>query len=245
MTLVGEIDKNHDSFLSDWTKQSHLNWNEISKNKALVLSYRRICAFSAIRSQIIEHIVSAEVHAFALEAHNDAIVAHILASTGAWRASLQSLRSFVENALNCAYYMDHPIECRLWSKGGNRLTFSDLHTYFSKHPDLVNYPISSTGIEQLKSEYSELSKAVHGSARSFRMTEGTKGILLWSTDKKDVGMWSARETKAHESICLIYAYLFSDKLNGTKLPSVRSALNLAISKKKATELKKHVGISIR
>ena len=244
MSIKQEIKINHDKFFKDWTKQAPDNWKALSGNAIFEESYRRLCVVSAFRSYLIEPTTSKSVQAFSLEASNDAITCHVLASIGAWRSSLQSLRSYIENILCCLFYKDHPVELLLWERGRNRLSFVELHSYFVAHPYLIGIPLSASGLEQLKNEYSELSKAVHGSAQSFRMTDDAGKILLWDTSAVKAAAWSTRERKVHESVCLLVAYLFKEQLQGTRLPQVRDLLELVISKTKAANLKKYGSIKI-
>ena len=45
----------------------------------------------------------------------------------------------------------------------------------------------------MKAEYSMLSKAVHASATSFRMTDKGTVTSLWSSDRIKLGSWKSRE----------------------------------------------------
>jgi hypothetical protein len=244
MTLVTEIKQNFETFFADWTKQAPVNWKALQGNKVFEESYRRLCCVIAVRMELLEPKVSKSAYAFALEANNDALTSHVLASIGAWRPSLQALRSYIENMLCCLFYMDHPVELALWSQGKNRPTFSDLHSYFVAHPSLSGIGLAVSGLEQMKKEYSDLSKAVHGSAASFRMTDGAGKILLWDATIPRASQWSTRERKTIESVTLLITYLFSQELQGARLPKVRELLSFAISKNLAQELKKRAKITI-
>jgi hypothetical protein len=179
-----------------------------------------------------------------LEAHNDALVSHVNASVGAWRSALQALRSSIENTLCAIYYNEHPVELELWSKGQFRIGASDLLTYGHKHPRLSALKNNVSGLASLASEYATLSKAVHGSAANFRMTDPVGSILLWSTDPVKASMWSTREKNVVEDICLLMSCLNHTRLDGTKLAPLRSVLGFAVSASKRTELKKQLKITI-
>lgn len=148
---------------------------------------------------------------------NDALVSHVSASFGAWRSSLQALRSCLENALCSIYYKDHPVELLLWAQGRYRIGFAELHRYLSEHPSLVKYELHLTGLDIIADEYATLSKAVHASAASFRMTDPASMVLLWSNEPAKIGMWAARERKVLEGLSLLMICMHSERLQGTLL----------------------------
>src|SRR4051812_49353560 len=108
--LRDEIDANRASFFNNWTREAKKNWTALAKDKAFTESYRRLTSLQALKTLVVESQYSQQSAQFFCEAHNDALVSHVSASIGAWRSSLQALRSCIENSLCATYYRDHPIE---------------------------------------------------------------------------------------------------------------------------------------
>jgi len=242
--LEKELAANFQGFRADWTVQASANWKALEPLDVYEKSYRRIACLHALKNEIVLPNFSEGSAAFFLEAHNDALVSHVNASFGAWRSALQALRSCIENSLNAIYYRDHPVELELWGQGNFRMGFSELLSYVERHPKLSAFHNTKTGVQFLHDEYATLSRAVHASAVDFRMTESAAAVLLWNTDKARAGKWSSRETKVIEGICLVFAFIFSEKLTGTQLSNLRSMLNFAVSASKKTILKKDLKITI-
>jgi hypothetical protein len=243
-SLENEIDTNHQAFFRDWTAQATRNWGALRNNEVYRSSYRRLCALQAIKSHIVVPNYSQGSAAFFIEAHNDALVSHVSASIGAWRAALQSLRSCIENVLCAVYYREHPVEFELWSVGKFYISFAELIRYAERHPRLNELGTQITGLAVLHSEYATLSKAVHASAVNFRMTDPVSAVLLWSTDPVRAAMWSAREKKVIEAICLLMICLHSQLLQGTRLTPLRNVLRLSISTANRTRLRQRVRVNI-
>ena len=242
--LSEELSLNAAAFRDKWTADITDNISNLSNDGRFLESYSRIAALQAIKSWIVGQGYSSDAVCFYAEAQNDALASHVFASMGAWRASLQSLRSSVENMLGSHFFNDHPVEFRLWSKGTYKLGFTDTVAYFSKHPDLEGIEASLSGIEILKQEYSTLSKAVHGSAVAFRMTDSAARLLLWSTDPARLGAWSTRQKKVIEGLALLAVCLHHEKLAGTAMPQLRSMLGYAISDHNRAKLKARLHIII-
>jgi hypothetical protein len=206
-------------------------------------SYRRVTTLQAWRSVVLEELLDREALAFFLEAQNDALASHALARVGMWRSALQSLRSCIENVLTCTYYMDHAVELRLWLVAGHRLNFSDLLTYFERHPDLAPLPQVATGLSVLGQEFATLSRAVHGSAASFRMSAAGKPEL-WNAEPAKLGAWATRESKTLTAINVFLLALFREHLSGTKKTPVRQAVGAIFSKAKSEELRRHLKVTL-
>ncbi|MBI2805144.1 MAG: hypothetical protein HYX68_09205 [Planctomycetes bacterium] len=240
-----EIDQNWQVFHQQWTSQIASNWAQLKGSSSIFVdSYRRLSSLNALRVYVVEKKLDKDSAAFFLEAHNDALVSHVSASFGAWRGSLQSLRSCVENTLCALYYKDHPIELEQWKTGAHRIGFSDLMAYMERHPALSGVDKTLTGLEMLAQEYSLLSRAVHGSAATFRMTDQINRILLWSTDPARAGMWQTRERHVVNGICLLLIAMFRNEFVGMKLQNVRDTLYYAISATARSKLKTALKISI-
>lgn len=198
----------------------------------------------ALRSSLIQKHCSTGAVAFFVEAQNDALTSHVLASFGAWRSALKALRSAIENVFGCLYFKDHPIELKQWEAGSYRLGFSATHKYFLDHPHLATVPASLTGLGDIKAEYATLSKAVHGSAKNFRMTNDAASLLLWSTDVAKLSSWDTRHRKVIEALCLLTVSLFADRLQGAGNAQVRAMLGHAISTGRRKQLKETLHIHV-
>lgn len=242
--LENELDANHAAFFADWTKQAAQNWRALKAEAAFRLSYRRLSCLHTIKNEIIVPNYTSESAAFFFEAHNDALVSHVAASFGAWRSALHALRSCIENVLCSIYYTDHPIELRLWTDGKFRIGFTALLEYLRSHPTLSKIDPGLSGLDRLRAEYSVLSQAVHGSAANFRMTDSASSILLWSTDRAKLGMWSTREKRVFEALSLLMVCLHSDALQGARLNALRSMLYFTIRPARRTALQTSLHVSI-
>lgn len=206
-------------------------------------SYKRLVSLQAWRT-FLETKVSSDSLAFFLEAQNDALVSHVLARLGSWRSALKSLRSCLENVLYCLYYMSHPIELELWHQGNHRLAFAALADYFEHHPRIIKLSNNITGLPIIKTEFSTLSKAVHASAKGFRMTVDASETLLWSAQKISLGMWCTREASVLTALNLLLLTLFKDELQGTSHQNLRKAVSLAIPHSKHSTIKSTLQITL-
>lgn len=242
--LEKELEINHKAFFADWTGQAAKNWGALSSKAQFSKSYRRLCCLNALQQAVVLPKFSSGSAAFFLEAQNDALVSHVNANAGSWRTALQALRSCLENVLCSIYYSQHPVELDLWARGKFRISYSELHKYMAQHPSLSSLSTSLSGLDSLKSEYEVLSKAVHASAASFRMTDGASKVLLWSTVDARLGAWSTREKHVVEAICSLLVCLFPEGLQGAKNPQLRTILSFAIGASRRKLLKSGLGITI-
>jgi hypothetical protein len=242
--LQDEIDANHEAFFKSWTAQAKRNWKVLESDDRFRISYQRVTALQAIKAHLVVPHYSVPSAAFFIEAHNDALVSHVSASIGSWRLALQALRSSIEHTLCAVYYRDHPIELKLWTMGKFIIGFSDLIKYAEKHPSLASISNQLSGLDTLRSEYATLSKAVHGSAVNFRMTDPASTVLLWSIDPIKAAMWAAREKKTIEAICLIMISLHKELLQGTALTPLRNVLHFSIGAAKRAKLKAKLRVHI-
>lgn len=242
--LQDEIDANHLAFFKDWTAQATKNWKALEKNTAFQASYRRLSALQALKTSLIVPNYDNGSAAFFFEAHNDALVSHVNASVGAWRAALQALRSAIENVLCAIYYHEHPVELELWGQGKFIIGVSELLKYFEKHPRISRLGENVSGLGNLRSEYATLSKAVHASAENFRMTDPVSSVLLWNTDPVKASMWSTREKRTIEGICLLAVCIHSRLLEGTQLTPLRNTLAFSISASSRTQLRQTLRVNI-
>ena len=206
-------------------------------------SYRRVASLQAWRGHLETRISEGSL-AFFLEAQNDALTSHVFASLGSWRSALKALRSCIDNLLFCLYYKDHAVELRLWHEGKHKLTFAEHFTYLDNHPDRVIVP-QIDGIPVLRAEYATLSKAVHASAKSFRMTDNIKETLLWSDAKPQQGMWQTREQVVILNMNLCLLALFRADLAGAAASNLREAVGLVVPQTRFAEIKTHMNVVLR
>ena len=243
--FLNEVDENFLKFTDKWAEELESSRNKLSKNKNKYRdSYRRLVSLQAWRSELLEASLSKGSLGFFLEAQNDALVSHVFAHFGAWRPALQSLRSCIENSLYCLYYMDHPVELELWRSGRHRLSFSKVYDYLLKHPLIDPVSKNVTGLDLLKKEYETLSKAVHASAESFRMTSEDEGTNLWISADNKLNQWQTRERNVITGINLILLTMFKKSLQGTALQGLRKAIGLSLSESRAKSVKTHLKINI-
>lgn len=206
-------------------------------------SFLRICTIQACRVHVIKNDVSIGAQAFFFEAQNDLLASHHLARCGANRQALKSLRSAIENVYFCLYYKDHPIELEKWESGTHRAGFTELHSYLEGHPHL-GQPLSASALAALKDEYATLSKAVHGSAKQFRMTKNLEEITLWTADAAETGKWGTRQRIVIENLNSLLACMFHSKLQGAANSPLREVLALTLGQKRKASYKKELSISL-
>jgi hypothetical protein len=131
-----------------------------------------------------------------------------------------------------------------WEVGQHKLGYSELHNYFESHPALNGIGESLTGLGPLKGEYSTLSKAVHGSAKIFRMTQNLTDIRLWGDDPASVGKWATRERTVIGNLNLLLAHMFRDQLIGAGHRNLREVMGLVVPKASRIHLKSALGITV-
>ncbi len=242
--LSDELDANAEAFRLKWKQDLDDNLAALGADDKFVKSYRRIAALQALRTSLVVPLYGADVGAFFVEAQNDALTSHVFASFGAWRSSLKSLRSCIEDTFGALYFKDHPVELQLWEQGNFRLGFTATHKYFVDHPDLKLCKDGVSGLDAIKEEYATLSKAVHGSAKGFRMTESAAGLLLWNTQNSKLGAWETRHRKVLEGLCLLVVSLHASKLQGAAHASLRAVLGHAISSNRRNQLRDQLHVHI-
>lgn len=242
--LLKETEANFKAFDADWRKELERVATELAKDGATHLnSYRRLVSLQAWRSFLETRISEASL-AFFLEAQNDALTSHIFANLGSWRAALKSLRSCIENVAFCLYYKDHPVEFQLWEKGKHKLPISDYIAYLDNHPQRVTEQ-KVDPMPHLQAEYSTLSKAVHASAKGFRMTKDVKTTLLWSETAASLNQWRSREAVVITNLNLLLLAHYRDQLAGAAEPGLREAIGLAVPAALFPEVKTHLSIVLR
>lgn len=244
--FINEVDQNFDAFFDALPKNVASTSNSLSSAKErFSQSYRRIISLNAWRGILLEQLIESTAEAFFKEAQNDAIMSHALARQGAWRVALMCLRSCIENTLSGLYYHEHPVELRQWHSGNHKLGFSELISYIVKHPSILDIGEQQSGVETLKSEYSTLSKAVHGSSQSFRMTKSgvVQGLNIASIP--DLGAWLTREKQTLAGINLLLTTFFRSHLSGAAHLNLRKAIGLAIPVSQHEAIKLNLGVKLR
>jgi hypothetical protein len=208
------------------------------------LAYARLTTLQAWRSYVLETQLSANAIGFFSEAQNDGLTSVAQVTSGLWRPSLNALRSLLENVLHCFYYADHPVEYRLWEKGDYKPPFQKLFDYFEKHPDLATIPTGLAVIPELRKHYSELSEAVHSSAKKSRMTDDLNQTQIWKTSAADIGKWSTLQKNLLRDVNLMMIALFREQLVGAKVKGLREALALAVPQGKDVLIRGSFGVRI-
>lgn len=239
-----EIANNFSNFKAKWQTELSTVQSALATSEAIYLkSYQRLTSLNAWRELLLENELPSEAHNFFCESQNDAVSSHVFAYLGSWRAALQFLRSCIENVFFCEYYKDHPIELRLWAHGRHQLGFNEMMNYFYKHPDIEGISNNLTGLQLIQREYSVLSRAVHSSATSFRMTVPNGKTNLWTSEVRRLQAWSTREYQTITGINLFLMSIHRDKLQGAKLPGLRKAIGPTIG---STALRKAIrnGIAV-
>lgn len=245
-SLLEELEANFRNFSTTWNNDLRRNTDALAQHSQDYLaSYQQLVSLQAWRTTVLEQCIPPESLEFFLEAQNDALTSHIQASIGSWRTALKSLRSCIENALFTLYYMDHPVELTLWQTGKHKMGFAEIIKYLDHHPKLDGTASALSGREILKKEYETLSKAVHGSARSFRMTEDGKAVNLWSTEKRRLSQWRSRENSVLKGLNLLYLTFFREELKGAKQAHLRAVLGFCIPQSKDREIQQAYGVRIK
>lgn len=243
--LLDEITNNFKVFESQWPVDLMTAKDAISTAQShFVTSYLRISSIQAWRTSIIQKKLDDNSAAFFFESQNDLLISHCLARCGSFRQALKSLRSAIENILFALYYKDHLVELQLWEAGHHKVGFTSLSSYFESHPLIKDLPQNLTGLPDLKSEYSTLSKAVHGSAKVFRMTENLSDIKLWDSNLPSVGKWATREKAVIGALNFLLLGIYRDELSGARHQNLRKTIGLILPKTKHAEIKSKLGVNL-
>lgn len=242
--LLPEIDNNAASFAETIpTEIAEACASGLDKIEGFRASYRLVIPLQAWRDRYFERNHTEAVSSLFLEAQNDALLSIVLAHMAMWRPALQSLRSCLENVLNSCYYADHPIELLLWEKGEHRMTFSELATYFSRHPNTTAQQGVLNALDGIRSEHSVLSKGVHASARSFHMTKGG-AIRITHTNDIDYNKWKTRHASTLLWLNVLLLDLHSDILVGAQNIDLRKSISLAVPNRYHSKIAKSLKIHL-
>lgn len=244
-SLIREVDANYLRFKASWRDERNRTQTALEDSDEIFkLSYRRITSLQAWRSLLLDSILDEDSLGFFVEGQNDALVSHTLAQVGAWRSALMSLRSCMENVLVCLYYKDHPVELRLWHSGKHRLGFTALIEYMRGHPVLEEIDPAAAGLDLLTKEYGTLSRAVHASAKSFRMSDDASTTRIWSSARASLGSWATREAQVMLAVNLLLTALFRDNLHGARLLGLRKSISLAVPVSRHAAIKAKLQVSL-
>jgi hypothetical protein len=140
--------------------------------------------------------------------------------------------------------MDHKVELQKWLQGKQRMQFTELVAYFLGHPKLGGQSQSKCGLAELVGQYGSLSKAVHASAKQFRMTTDLLSPKLWVKDPIALAKWSTNERVTVLGINALLLHLFNEQLSGARNLPLRAVLGLVIPKTRHADIKKRLGVSI-
>lgn len=241
-----EVASNAEAFRQNFPAAIARNIQEIVARDSGLLddAYSRLTTLQSWRSFVLDQHVSKEALGFFAEAQNDGITSSILITSGLWRSSLKSLRSLIENLIQSAYFMDHPVEYRRWSEGKFRPTFSELFKYLSEHPDICKLPESLNPVADLKAHYRHLSNVVHSSSLEFRMTDDVDELVLWKTSAGDVGRWSTTHKRVLRAANLLYLALFSERLQGAANKGLRESLAVVLPAALDEQVKQIMSVNI-
>ncbi len=232
------------NWLQDFgTVTAGLYADKASRDK-LADSYRRMVSIHSWRVTVLAERCPGDVGGFFKEAQNDFLMSHVFASAGAVRPALQTLRSGLEDIATGLYYAEHPVEFERWNRGKHRLTVSELFSYFRTHPRLEDRPASVCPLGNLESEYSSLSRAVHGSAVNFRMTGDSDGNIVWKGDKVALSKWNTRHTQVLRGCNLLLLNLFSEELEGTKRRDLRRLIGQCLTATQANAVRQTLSINL-
>lgn len=245
-TFFQEVDSNFDSFFDSF-EQSIVDALEelVADRDIFKSSYHRLLSLQAWKGLSESLGISNSVIGFVLEAQNDGISSHLLARQGSWRPALMCLRSLIENTLSFVYYKDHPVEFELWKSGLHRMQFTQLVNYLEAHPNARKLDQKHMGIDNLKSEYSTLSKAVHSSNLLFRMTKTGRVQGLNNPSSEELGKWATRERCVIRSINMLMLVIFSDHLKGAANKDLRKVVSVSLKPSSYPFFKQNFGIILR
>lgn len=243
MSVADEISANFGRFQKKWWDEAAKARAENLKSSHFDANYRLLAGYNALRENVLREGSNGGALDFFLEAQNDGLTSIILAELGVWRASLQALRSLVENTLNGLYFLDHPVELIRWTNGSFKTSFSELQKYFSSHPTLEGVPSNLNGMNQLGSEYATLSKAVHGSARTMRMS-ADGAVNLSSSELARLGSWNTRFTKTARACLILIIALRNSKLTGAQNLGTRATLALCLTGAQKAGIKTSLKVSL-
>ena len=136
------------------------------------------------------------------------------------------------------------MELQLWENGKHSLPISSFVAYMANHPSTVDLPDSVTGISLVSSEYSTLSRAVHASAKSFRMTDDKPFPALLRPDKVPLGKWTTREKRVVLLLNLLLMCVYRQELQGSQLRDLRKSISLVVPASRYAVIQSAIGVRL-
>lgn len=242
--LIDEIKNNFNAFDDQWPKDLATANAALAASPHFPESYVRITSIQAWRAAVVVPKLDENSAAFFFEAQNDFLVSHCMAQCGSFRQALKALRAAIENIYFALFYKDHPVELLKWELGQHKLGFTELTSYFESHPSVQGKAAVTAAIGAIKAEYGTLSKAVHGSAKAFRMTQNLEDIKLWSSDLPAVGKWATREKAVIVAVNHLLLAVFKDDVAGTKQLGLRQIVGAVIPKTQHAQIKTELGVTL-
>lgn len=246
--ISDELEANFDNFTRTWKHDLPNSIQVLEANRQIFIeSYGRIATLNAWKNNLVSALLpnSDESILFFAECLNDALVSHVFASFGSWRSALTSLRSCIENCLFFLFYKDHLIELKLWDQTKHKLGFTEMHNYLEHHPSFISIKDKNiTGLPGLKEEYSTLSRAVHASAKSFRMSADMQNTSLWKPNSAELGKWATRERAVFKNLNLVLLCIFREHLQGTNQSALRKIIGHTLKNISTSKIKTDLGIVI-
>lgn len=240
--LGSELKSNYKRFRTTLRKDFVVADKAIDADGKIFLdAYRRLATLNSWRADVLAPLINPDVMAFVLEAQNDGICSLSFATVGAWRTSLQSLRSMIENTVLGLYFADHLVEHQLWLEGSFKIGFGALAEYFKAHPAHRNLPSQVDPIPILREEYDTLSRAVHGRA-PFRMTKDAASTIVCNPSAALRGAYLTRQRETLRGISLLNLMLFSQHLQGTKQQALRELLSHTFSPQVKTMIRSNYSV---
>lgn len=245
-SLNEELEINFDLFNNELKDKINNSFDALEgSNNLYIESFKRLSSLEAWKAYVLEKKITNPSLEFYLEAQNDALLSYTFAKIGAWRSALHCLRSLIENVLFCLYYKDHSVEYKLWENGKHQMPISDFVKYISSHPNIATLDENLTGVAALKREYSVLSKAVHASSSSFRMTKiGQQFPAIMQADVIKLNQWITREKAVIQLINQMLLSLYYDDLESTKLRELRKSISFAIPKNLHDQIKSKFNVRL-
>lgn len=207
-------------------------------------AYARLTSLQAWRTFVLEEHLSESILGFYSEAQNDGLTSIVLVATGLWRPSLKSLRSLIENVVQCLYYMDHPIEYRHWEAERQRPTFKYLFDYLDAHPDIAKLPETLRPVDSLRQTWKHLSTYVHASSREVRMTDDLAQTNIWKTSVSALGKWSTAQKSVLRDVNLLLLCLLAERAQGAAAKGLREALARVIPSGKDAAIRAQLSVRI-
>lgn len=243
LTVESELRANHENFKREVISEtSSVRQIVTLNNNEFFESYKLVCAFRGWHEIALQG-ASEEVAGFFIEAHNDILTSHVLATTGMWRSSLISLRAFMESYLAFIYFRDHPVELRQWSSGALKLEPKNLRQYCLKHPDICAYPIALASAKKLDTEYSKLSGSVHGARTDFRMTGPSSYPAISTPDLVRLRKWIKLKRDVVRTALVLMLTLNASALRGSSHPVFRKVLGSCLLPSSKLSIKQQIGVS--